>query len=799
MFGEILESVCLIAREDFDQAKEEPAGVPQLPAPTPIKFKDAAVFPIGLYALPKHPAGHDMFPELAAQGFDLLLLPPTATQEQLDAAKASNIRVMLTLHDLLNLSGTPEQIAEKKKRIAELVGPESVAFKHEAVVALEGPDEPLWLAKRKQLERDGTPQDLATWVRTAEQASEIDTLLHGLREGYAEVRRLCNDRYQIWLNFAPRGDADELRWFTGLPVVGGFAQDKRTTADVFGTDVYPIPDGRGSNGWIDGRILESAAAVGMFTEKLRRAVHPHPFYMVLQGCGALEWDAQAVAEGRTLRRPTLAEQQFMAFDAIVHGAGGLMIWGAQHIDRGSMYWRHIGVVNRQVRALSPVLTEGEPWPDARPGEQQVRVRGFVYQNERYVIVTNNDHYNPVQGWIAVPGWSGDTAYSLLDGRSVKVSSYVIKEPIPPLTARVYADSPSLFERFGYPKPEVLAQRPRRLLFGWPEKGPFEGKDPAQAASLLTKAGVDGVVKLPSDPKIVDALHKVNIKAYAEIACFSGKEAWEQFPGARPVTADGKPWEDNEGYGGLCLNDHDYRRDLFNRIEQLLGEAKWDGLWLDYIRWPGQWEKNEPALTRLCFNDACLETFTQDRGVHYPKDLSTNQQKAAWILAYHEATWTAWKCDRVADVVEQIREKVRRKLGPDAVLGIFGVPMREADFNGAVRRTFGQDWATLAPFVDVFSPMVYHIYCGRPLEWINQVTAEVSQRSGRTLWPIVQSCSVPTEMTVAEFENALRHGLKPPATGVMISATRFTIEENTWEHTARVFNGVGAKPATPKKK
>ena len=154
---------------------------------------------------------------------------------------------------------------------------------------------------------------------------------------------------------------------------------------------------------------------------------------------------------------------------------------------------------------------------------------------------------------------------------------------------------------------------------------------------------------------------------------------------------------------------------------------------------------------------------------------------------------------MADVVEQIREKVRRKLGPDAVLGIFGVPMREADFNGAVRRTFGQDWATLAPFVDVFSPMVYHIYCGRPLEWINQVTAEVSQRSGRTLWPIVQSCSVPTEMTVAEFENALRHGLKPPATGVMIYATRFTIEENKWETMARVFNEVGAKPATPKKK
>ena len=136
--------------------------------------------------------------------------------------------------------------------------------------------------------------------------------------------------------------------------------------------------------------------------------------------------------------------------------------------------------------------------------------------------------------------------------------------------------------------------------------------------------------------------------------------------------------------------------------------------------------------------------------------------------------------------------MKTKLGPDAVLGIFGVPMRHADFNRAIHRTFGQDWAKLGPYVDVFSPMVYHVYCHRPLEWISQVVTEVSEQSGRTVWPIVQSCSTPTEMTPEEFEKALHEGLKTPSTGIMVYSTNSTLEENKWETMSRVYNEAGAE-------
>jgi len=416
-----------------------PAGAATMPPASVIRVEGKPWFPIGLYRYPKHDPQRDIFKAMAEAGFNLYLLPSTATKEELDAAQANGIRVMLVLGHLLDLSGTPEQIARKKKTLAEGIGPDSAAFQHPAVVALEGPDEPLWNTRYKPGQPGALPAELATWVRPAAEQRRVYALLEGLRDGYEEVHRLCGDRYQVWLNFAPRGDGDELRWFTELPAIGGYEQDGRTTADVFGTDIYPIPDGNGNNGWIRGRFVPSAATVGAFAEKLRRAVHPHPFYMVLQGCGVGEWNTKAVEAGTAQRRPTFTEQQFMVFDAIVHGAAGILYWGANYIPDDSLYWQDIARVNQQLRVLAPVLAEGTHWPGARSGLQEVTVLGKVYRGDHYVLATNNHASISEPGWVAVPGWRGERAYGLLDGREVPVADGVIRDTIPPLSARVYTD------------------------------------------------------------------------------------------------------------------------------------------------------------------------------------------------------------------------------------------------------------------------------------------------------------------------------------------------------------------------
>lgn len=335
--------------------------------------------------------------------------------------------------------------------------------------------------------------------------------------------------------------------------------------------------------------------------------------------------------------------------------------------------------------------------------------------------------------------------------------------------------------------------PVRSTFGLPTQiEPLKDMSPRELAAHLRGAGLDAVIRMPASPELVDALHAEGIRCYAEIACFSGKKAWAERPEARPVTADGTLFDTEGGYGGVCVCQPWHVEHKLDEARTLLARADWDGLWLDFIRWPGRWEQRDPVWDKVCFCDTCLAEFARERAIEAPPDLATTADKASWILANHAASWYDWRSDRVADVVRRMRDLVKEVRGPDALLGIFAVPLRRGDYDGAIVRVFGQDWRKLAPHVDVISPMVYHLYCGRPLEWIRDVTAEIAAESGRTVWPIVQSCSEPVEMSPAEFRAALEWGAKAPAQGVMIFSTRRTIEEGKWETMAEFFRAMGGK-------
>jgi hypothetical protein len=45
---------------------------------------------------------------------------------------------------------------------------------------------------------------------------------------------------------------------------------------------------------------------------------------------------------------------------------------------------------------------------------------------------------------------------------------------------------------------------------------------------------------------------------------------------------------------------------------------------------------------------------------------------------------------------------------------------------------------LAPYVDVFSPMVYHCMVGESVEWIGGITDYYAEMTGVEVWPIVQA-------------------------------------------------------------
>jgi len=87
---------------------------------------------------------------------------------------------------------------------------------------------------------------------------------------------------------------------------------------------------------------------------------------------------------------------------------------------------------------------------------------------------------------------------------------------------------------------------------------------------------------------------------------------------------------------------------------------------------------------------------------------------------------------------------------------------------------GLDISALAPYVDVFSPMVYHGRSAKKPEYVKeyieyfseQYDAQPAPDKYPKVWPIVQAHDEP-RITPEEFEKVLRYGLMAKSTGVMM--------------------------------
>ena len=137
------------------------------------------------------------------------------------------------------------------------------------------------------------------------------------------------------------------------------------------------------------------------------------------------------------------------------------------------------------------------------------------------------------------------------------------------------------------------------------------------------------------------------------------------------------------------------------------------------------------------------------------------------MEHHHEDWTAWKCQQITAFVQQVRaiiDQAPRKV----LLGLFSVPWRQSDFEGAIRHIIGQDYQALAAPVDVFSPMVYHKLCGRDIPWIAEICAWAAKETRRPVWPIIQAMDDPEALSPQELHEAVRTALTAPGShGVII--------------------------------
>ncbi len=161
----------------------------------------------------------------------------------------------------------------------------------------------------------------------------------GMLQGY-EFLKKTDPNHPIWMNHAPRNQLNQLAAFN-------------RGADIVGCDIYPVREFETGHSDLAERTL---AAVGAYTDRMQAAAPGKPVWMVLQGFGWRDISDAPDPDPENGRRPTLEETRFMAYDAIVHGARGILYWGTAYIEKDSQLWQDLLTVIAELDALQPVLS-----------------------------------------------------------------------------------------------------------------------------------------------------------------------------------------------------------------------------------------------------------------------------------------------------------------------------------------------------------------------------------------------------------------------------------------------------------
>ncbi|MFA7171809.1 MAG: hypothetical protein WC340_00090 [Kiritimatiellia bacterium] len=360
-------------------------------------------FPIGLWKIPDTGEEYDEkgLAELSRAGINTFLIPSNLKllKKRLDQVDKYQIkpivlvggavrqRIDLYKKGALDAAALRAWEESVDKTIAAVAG-------HPALLGYHFIDEPLWC---------GIP-------------------LQPIRGAYDYFRR-ADPHHPVYINEAPRNMPEEVAPYAAA-------------SDMFGLDIYPVPEDKSNNhSDLDDITL---SCVGKYTDRMREAVNDRkPVVMTLQG---FAWkhlsDKQASAV-----YPTFEQSRFMAYDAIVHGAKGIMYWGTHYIQEKS-FWQVLFRVTSELRDMSSVFT-GTP---GRDGHVAFNGDGIVFIHQicgkDNFIIAVNENQSEVKATFTLKG-SQPKLHVLFENRTVTEDHGVFSDVFPPQSVHVYSSTGKL--------------------------------------------------------------------------------------------------------------------------------------------------------------------------------------------------------------------------------------------------------------------------------------------------------------------------------------------------------------------
>ena len=301
------------------------------------------------------------------------------------------------------------------------------------------------------------------------------------------------------------------------------------------------------------------------------------------------------------------------------------------------------------------------------------------------------------------------------------------------------------------------------IYGIPS---IKEKDPLIYISQLKKAGVNAVF-VPADKDTISFFKEHGLKVFISVNAFGGRSAWKKYPDARPLKSDGTLLGSEPGYkgrGGICPTHRQWRTERLKYIEKLITQfPDIDGIWLDFIRYPGLWEVKNPEIPDTCYCRRCLKQFQDDMHLSLPEGLNTTDA-SLWIKNNCSYDWMKWKKKQISSFVKAVGKLVKGiPSGKDIKLGLFLVPWTKGERQNAISFRLAQDAFELSQHVDVISPMVYHKMCGQPASWVDDMTRYYKEGANCKIRPIVQS----QDCSFEEFSHVLKYAGQAMADGILI--------------------------------
>ncbi len=328
------------------------------------------------YAGSKYSASQSMaeaYAELAEAGFNLV----HAGAKDLDEVHVAGLMAWSN-------AGTLD-LDDREKSTQRLLDAVNAVKDHPALAFLETVDEPAW-----------------TWMK-----AEARVPAQALVEAYPIIKG-ADPNHLLYTNHAPTNLVKTMRAYND-------------GTDIVAVDIYPVNPGGlkhtyalfedGYQGDLNNIYISQ---VGEYVDKMRRVTGPNrPLFMVLQ---AFAWEMLTDEGERRQEKilyPTYLESRFMAFQALIKGANGIVYWGSHYTPQPSQCWTDLKRVVREVADLAPALAERtaplqlelDYHEVGHSVDEGVQWRAKEHGGKLYVFTCNADK-NPCRATVSgLDGWT----------------------------------------------------------------------------------------------------------------------------------------------------------------------------------------------------------------------------------------------------------------------------------------------------------------------------------------------------------------------------------------------------------